>query len=308
MNVATVKVARWWAIDTVVELAKKAGLNYDIQPTPAVALGSYDVTPLEMAGAYTMFANQGVYVKPTFVSMVRAQDGKDHLHQQARRAHGARSARGLPDDQPDGRGDAHGTAAGVRARGFNVPPPARPARRTTAGSPATPPTAVHRVGGLRRQPRARSGRRALRAAHLGRIHEARRCSIARTRDAKPFAAPDGIVTVQIDPESGMPATPIAPRRSREVYIAGTQPVDVVPAARRRTPSVTNVAGWEMPGTTAAGSSHAALTRADDAAFRAKPRLTVLRCRSRPPPAQTAPDSRKTEGKEGLFRQLLGVFK
>ena len=45
-------------------------------PTPAVALGAYEVTPMEMAGAYTIFANQGVYVKPSFVSMVRSQDGK----------------------------------------------------------------------------------------------------------------------------------------------------------------------------------------------------------------------------------------
>ena len=74
LNVATVKVAEMVGYDKVVEMAKKAGLNYDIQPTPAVALGSYEVTPLEMAGAYTMFANQGVYVKPSFVSMVRAAE------------------------------------------------------------------------------------------------------------------------------------------------------------------------------------------------------------------------------------------
>jgi penicillin-binding protein 1B len=64
LNVATVKVGEMVGFDAVVDLAKKAGLNYNIQPTPAVALGAYEVTPMEMAGAYTIFANQGVYVKP----------------------------------------------------------------------------------------------------------------------------------------------------------------------------------------------------------------------------------------------------
>ena len=34
-----------------------------------------------MAGAYTIFANQGVYVKPSFVSMVRAQEGDVDLRE-----------------------------------------------------------------------------------------------------------------------------------------------------------------------------------------------------------------------------------
>ena len=40
-----------------------------------MALGAYETTPLEMAGAYTIFANQGMYVKPNWVSSVRAKDG-----------------------------------------------------------------------------------------------------------------------------------------------------------------------------------------------------------------------------------------
>ena len=51
-------------------------MNYKIQPTPAVALGAYEITPIEAAGAYTIFANDGDYLKPSFLSMVRSQDGK----------------------------------------------------------------------------------------------------------------------------------------------------------------------------------------------------------------------------------------
>ncbi len=44
--------------DTVVNLAHRAGISEDVKATPAMAIGSYDATPLEMAGAYTIFANQ----------------------------------------------------------------------------------------------------------------------------------------------------------------------------------------------------------------------------------------------------------
>ena len=76
LNVATVKVAQMVGFDSVVEMANRAGMNYKIQPTPAVALGVYEITPLEAVGAYTIFANGGDYLKPSFLTMVRAQDGK----------------------------------------------------------------------------------------------------------------------------------------------------------------------------------------------------------------------------------------
>jgi penicillin-binding protein 1B len=59
----------------VVDLARKAGLNQDILATPSMALGSYVATPLEMAGAYTMFANNGIYTKPRFINTVRSAAG-----------------------------------------------------------------------------------------------------------------------------------------------------------------------------------------------------------------------------------------
>ena len=43
-------------------------------------------------------------------------------------------------------------------------------------------------------------------------------------DARPFSAPDGVTTVMIDPQTGMPATANCPERAAEVFIAGTEPV------------------------------------------------------------------------------------
>jgi penicillin-binding protein 1B len=55
INIPAVKVAEIVGYDKVVDLAKNAGMNTNVQATPSVALGSYDVTPLEMVGAYTVF-------------------------------------------------------------------------------------------------------------------------------------------------------------------------------------------------------------------------------------------------------------
>jgi penicillin-binding protein 1B len=75
LNAATVTVAQAVGYPAVVEIARMAGLNSGIKPTPAVALGSYVCTPLEIAGAYTVFANGGMYVKPTMLATVRSGDG-----------------------------------------------------------------------------------------------------------------------------------------------------------------------------------------------------------------------------------------
>ena len=52
MNISTVKVAESAGFDRVSDLAKRAGLGENILATPAVALGAYEVTPLDIAAAY----------------------------------------------------------------------------------------------------------------------------------------------------------------------------------------------------------------------------------------------------------------
>src|SRR5208283_3598867 len=69
------------------------------------------------------------------------------------------------------------------------------------------------------------------------------------RGAKPFQAPDGIVSIDIDPETGMPATPACPVRQQEVYIAGTQPVGACPLHGGR--MITSSTGWDNPPAAAA---------------------------------------------------------
>src|SRR5207302_970461 len=74
LNNATVKVAEEVGYDKVADLARSAGIA-SVKATPAMALGSYDASPLDMAGAYTTFANNGERLSPILLRSVRNSKG-----------------------------------------------------------------------------------------------------------------------------------------------------------------------------------------------------------------------------------------
>jgi penicillin-binding protein 1B len=74
LNNATVKVAEQVGYDKVADLAKSAGI-LSVKATPAIALGSYDASPLDMSGAYTSFANNGIRLSPILLRSVRNGKG-----------------------------------------------------------------------------------------------------------------------------------------------------------------------------------------------------------------------------------------
>ena len=69
LNIPTVRVAKHVGYRRVAELARKAGMP-TAGPTPSLALGTYEVSPLELAEAYTIFANGGERVTPHAVRIV----------------------------------------------------------------------------------------------------------------------------------------------------------------------------------------------------------------------------------------------
>ena len=75
LNVATVKVAEMIGYQRVVDVARQMGLGSNIQATPAVALGAYEMTPIDVASGYTAFATNGVRAEPLFIRSVIAADG-----------------------------------------------------------------------------------------------------------------------------------------------------------------------------------------------------------------------------------------
>ncbi len=155
--------------DAVVEMANRAGMNYKIKPTPAVALGAYEITPFEAAGAYTMFANGGIYVKPSFLSLVRSQDGKVVYkskieEKQVLDARVAYLTTNLMEEVM-----RSGTAAGIRGR-YKFKRTGRRQKRHIARRLVCrvhQRTAVRSVGGVRRQSRPGSGGGEIGGSHLG---------------------------------------------------------------------------------------------------------------------------------------------
>ncbi len=74
LNNATIGLASMVGFDRVAQLARDAGVK-SARATPSMAIGSYDATPLDMAGAYTIFANNGLHIDPWMLASVRTPNG-----------------------------------------------------------------------------------------------------------------------------------------------------------------------------------------------------------------------------------------
>ncbi len=70
-NVCTVRVAQAIGMDAIIRRAHDLGIQGDIPPVLSVSLGSYEVTPLSIASAYTAFADGGIAVTPRIITEVR---------------------------------------------------------------------------------------------------------------------------------------------------------------------------------------------------------------------------------------------
>lgn len=61
--------------ESVIQMARKMGVTAPIDPVPAIALGTPDISLYEMVGAMNTYANKGVYVKPVFVTRIEDKNG-----------------------------------------------------------------------------------------------------------------------------------------------------------------------------------------------------------------------------------------
>jgi penicillin-binding protein 1B len=246
LNVATIKVAEMVGYGTVVNLAHRAGINEDVRPTPSMAIGSYEATPLEMSGAYTVFANDGVYVKPTFLDSVREQGGAElySMHPETKNVLDRRSnyltVSMLEEVMRTG------TAAGVRARGFTVP---------AAGKTGTSHDGWFAGFTSQLLCIVWVGFDDNRELNLEGAHSAlpiwtdfmkKALQFREYRNAHEFPIPDGVVSMQIDAATGQPPDAFTITRRNEVFIAGTEPVSNCPLDQcdGGQNNSTTVSGWD----------------------------------------------------------------
>ncbi|MDO8462327.1 MAG: PBP1A family penicillin-binding protein [Deltaproteobacteria bacterium] len=75
-NVATVRLALDAGLDQVVETTRLAGIKSPIQPYPSMALGAFEVIPLELASAYTIFPNGGARSETLSVRYLVTKEGE----------------------------------------------------------------------------------------------------------------------------------------------------------------------------------------------------------------------------------------
>jgi penicillin-binding protein 1B len=222
MNNATVQLAQQVGYDKVAALAKSAGI-LSVKPTPAMALGAYDASPIDMASAYTVFANGGERISPLLINSVRNAKGDTVLDYKAETK-----------DVLDPRVAAvmtnmmegvlnFGTAFEVRARGFNAPAAGKTGSSHDgwfAGYTSNLLCIVW-VGFDDYSDLRLSG--AQTAAPIWAEFMKKAVTLPAYSDVRPFAQPSGVVAVQLDKGTNLLATPSCPETYTAAFIAGTEP-------------------------------------------------------------------------------------
>jgi penicillin-binding protein 1A len=74
-NLASVKLLDSIGVDYAISYARKLGITSQLTPSLSLALGASGVTPLELATAYTPFANQGERVEPYLIESIADRNG-----------------------------------------------------------------------------------------------------------------------------------------------------------------------------------------------------------------------------------------
>ncbi|MGF1511971.1 MAG: penicillin-binding protein 1A [Myxococcota bacterium] len=82
-NLCSVELIDRVGVEPVVEMARRAGIQSALPRNLTLALGSGDVTPLEIVNAYTTFADQGRYAPPIFLRKVVSPANEVLFEQQA---------------------------------------------------------------------------------------------------------------------------------------------------------------------------------------------------------------------------------
>ena len=226
-NVAAVKVAEQTGYDRVVALwnKTKVGVADQLKPYPAVALGIVELTPLEVAEAYTVFPNRGSVRK--LRPLINITSGEDVATPKVEAGPVvARSSTAFLVTHMMRSVLNEGTAAGARANGFAADAAGKTGTTNDLRDAwfvgFTPELlTVVWVGLDNNQPLGLSGAQAALPIWTSFMKNA-----LAGRASSSFEAPNGVSFVEIDRDTGKIATPICPRVSTEAFLSGTEPLGV----------------------------------------------------------------------------------
>lgn len=223
LNIATIALAQQVGYGNVAALARSAGIA-NARGTPSVAIGTYSATPIDMAGAYTVFANNGVHINPWMLASVRNTSGDivSDFSPVAKQVIDPRVAfltQSLMESVMN-----YGTGAGVRGRGFSAPAAGKTGTEHDAWFAAYTSTllCVVWVGNDDYTDIKVQGADA--AAPIWAEFMKRAIKLPQYSDVKPFSAPDGVTIARINRDSGLLSDASCPDHAINVaFLDGTVP-------------------------------------------------------------------------------------
>jgi penicillin-binding protein 1B len=223
-NLGTIHVGAAVGFDTVAEVWKRVGVGTPPKGVPAITLGVFELTPVEVAQAYTLFTNGGAVRSLKIIDGIDA--GERHL---------------APKDSPlrrVARPDTtylvtnmmrsvlnEGTGAAARAAGFSLDAAGKSGTTNDLRDAwfvgFTPQLlTVVWVGFDDNQPLSLSGSQAALPIWTQFMKNA-----TAGQPSEPFEAPEGITFAEIDRDTGKLALPGCPRTMTESFLAGTAPTE-----------------------------------------------------------------------------------
>jgi len=222
MNVATARLAQQVGLQYITDWGQRLGFT-KLKPYPSISLGAFEVSPWQVATAYTVFANGGVKTELRSIKKVSDTEGKtmDRSKIHVERVMHPQTAYILTDMMRSVM--EHGTAASLKRFGLN---------RVVAGKTGTTDDrrdawlvgytpnllAVVWVGYDDNSPVGLTG-----AQGAGPIWARFMVKATRLLPNENFTSPQGVVATQIDPQTGQLATPSCPSTVTELFIQGTEP-------------------------------------------------------------------------------------
>lgn len=226
-NIAAVKVAEQTGYDRVVDLWKKAkiGETDQVKPYPSLALGVVELTPMEVAEAYTLFPNGGKIRK--LRAILNVTSGEDVAKPKAVTGPTvARPATAYLVTHMMRSVINEGTGASARTNGFTADAAGKSGTTNDLRDAwfvgFTPELlTVVWVGLDNNQPLGLSGAQAALPIWTRFMKNA-----TAGRASSSFDVPDGISFAQIDRDTGKLATPQCPRVMNEAFLTGTEPLSV----------------------------------------------------------------------------------
>ena len=99
---------------SVIELAKKMGIQSELPPYPSIALGVADLSVYEMVGAFSTYANKGVWTEPIYLTRIEDKNGNVVREVVPRKVEAMSEQTAYIMEKMLERVTAHGTAAKIK--------------------------------------------------------------------------------------------------------------------------------------------------------------------------------------------------